>query len=561
MLGSEGRAASAGRGVYYEGMRDPLQLLTRWVRRHWRWVGPILLFLVATGFLASLQWNTMFADPDSFYHVKMALLIRDHGVVHDFPWMAFTNFPERFVDQHFLYHVALIPFVSLFPPLVGGKVATVTFAGLFAVTFYLLLRSFRVRFAFVLTLVLFTINPFTFRLSLTKAPGVSLILLFAIIAALFHYRPRWVFALCFIYGWFYGGSPLALVVAGAFVAVSLVRHLVLMRRDHDHRLRRLFASVADRFEWRYRRHLLWTLASTAVAGVVLGLVINPYFPKNLSFAMDQLIRIGIINYQKVIGVGGEWYPYAFTELVPNTVALSILLVLSLVLGAVNVRKMSARSWTLAVLTAFFLLLTLKSRRYIEYYVPVGILFSGFALHDALAGMRVRRYWEDFWSWALRSTAHLTGVVILLLYVAAAFTTIVARDYLTEQGDLRRGFGFTQYQGAMTWLQNHSPQDSLVFQSDWDEFPSLFYFNDHNRYIVGLDPTFFYTFDQTHYWQWVDVTTGKAKQPLLPLLRNDFGAEYVFVDRNHGAMDALFRGSADFPLVYSDSEAYIYHVGP
>jgi hypothetical protein len=542
-------------------MNDPLRLLIRWIRRHWLVVGPVLLFVIAAGFLASLQWNKMFADPDSFYHVKLALLIRDNGIIHDFPWLAFTNFPERFVDQHFLYHVAMIPFVTWLPPLIGGKVATVTFSALFAVTFYLLLRGFRIRFAFVLTLLLLTVNPFTFRLSLTKAPGVSLILLFAILAALFHYRPRWVFALCFIYGWFYGGSPLALVVAGAFVAVSLVRHMISMHRDHDHRLRRLFASVSERVEWRHRRHLLWRLSAAAVTGVVLGLVINPYFPKNLSFAMDQLVRIGIINYQKVIGVGGEWYPYAFSELVPNTVTLSILLVISIVLAAVNARKLSARSWTLAVLTVFFLLLTLKSRRYIEYYVPVGMLFVGFALHDSLAGMKLRRYWEDFWHWALRSTAHLTAVVVLLLYVSAAFATIVTRDYLTEQADLRGGFRFDQYEGAMTWLANHSPADSLVFHSDWDEFPSLFYFNHHNRYIVGLDPTFFYTFDRERYWQWVDVTTGKAKPPLLPLLRDEFGAEYVFVDRNHNAMDALFRKSPDFPLVYSDSDAYIYKVGP
>ena len=58
-----------------------------------------------------------------------------------------------------------------------------------------------------------------------------------------------------------------------------------------------------------------------------------------------------------------------------------------------------------------------------------------------------------------------------------------------------------------------------------------------------------------------MTTGKAKPPLLPMLRDEFGAEYVFVDRNHGAMDALFRSSVDFPLVYADQDAYIYHVGP
>ena len=42
---------------------------------------------------------------------------------------------------------------------------------------------------------------------------------------------------------------------------------------------------------------------------------------------------------------------------------------------------------------------------------------------------------------------------------------------------------------MQYLSGHSPTHSLVFTDDWDLFPICFYYNDHNRYMVGLDPMF------------------------------------------------------------------------
>ena len=102
-----------------------------------------LVFFLASVLFLYFHSNATFADPDSYYHTKIALLIRDTGIVQDFPWLQFTVLKEYYIDHHFLYHVLLVPFVTFFPPLVGMKVATLVFASAAITMFFWLLRSMR----------------------------------------------------------------------------------------------------------------------------------------------------------------------------------------------------------------------------------------------------------------------------------------------------------------------------------------------------------------------------------------------------------------------------------
>jgi hypothetical protein len=65
-------------------------------------------------------------DPDGFYHAEIsALMSRGQLIFAEFPWMQFSTLQTNFTDHHFLYHALLIPFVLIFPPLIGAKIATV----------------------------------------------------------------------------------------------------------------------------------------------------------------------------------------------------------------------------------------------------------------------------------------------------------------------------------------------------------------------------------------------------------------------------------------------------
>ncbi|WP_160316932.1 hypothetical protein, partial [Ardenticatena maritima] len=127
-----------------------------------------------------------------------------------------------------------------------------------------------------------------------------------------------------------------------------------------------------------------------------------------------------------------------------------------------------------------------------------------------------------------------------------------------QAAVQRSAPSERYQAAATWLAKNTPPQSRVFQTDWDDFPRLFFYNHHNTYLVGLDPVFLERANPGLYKVWVDITEGRNETPGL-VIRTFFGAEYVFTDHRHAA---FLRVAADDPYlkeVYRDDFAVIFAV--
>lgn len=544
---------------YTTSMHTRVSEQDSWWRAEWGWLSYVIVFVASFSVLLVLQSAPVFADPDSFYHVKMAELIRDEGVVRSFPWLQLTTLGEHYTDQHFLYHILLIPFVTIFPPLIGMKVATVMFGSALFVVMYWFLRSFGVRWAIAWPLILLFIRPFTFRISLAKAPSTSLILLVIGLAWVFRYQLRRLFWLGFIYVWYYGGFALLGVVAALYAGTST---LVNRLRGHmpTHRFLQNLRSLVRPRGGRQKTHSLnWLLLASVTAGLAAGLIFNPYFPQNIWFYEQQLIHIGIINLRDVIGVGAEWYPYQIGELVANAAFASLLLLLALVGIAFRARAQSKQSWTLLVLTIFFFLLTLKSRRYVEYYVPVAVIFSAFSISDALKGNTAHWLWIELKSLVLGQRWAKYAAAAVGLYVVLAVGYVAGRDFAAEKNDLQSGYRLTELQAASTWLASHTPAGSRVVHSDWDEFPILFYHNAHNTYIAGLDPTFLYQANQDVYWTWVNITLGKYDGDIYQAVTKKLGSQYVFLTNDHTGMERLIRADDRFKQVYRDAEATIFAV--
>ncbi|MBI3115595.1 MAG: hypothetical protein HYZ09_03865 [Candidatus Kerfeldbacteria bacterium] len=519
------------------------------------WLEPTILIVLAVALFGVMLWSPQFADPDAFYHAKLAQLIRDQGVVRDFTWLPYTALATHYADQHFLYHIFLIPFVAFPDPLTGLKIATVLLGAGFIVTFFLVARALNLRGAFVASLALIVSTPFTFRLALAKGNAFALILLLLVCYAVFRYRPKLLAALAFLYPWSHAGFPLALAVTGVFLLASWAVDGLARRTSAQQVLHRLFPAWAPGPRSSLPHAV--TLGVAALGGVVVGLVVNPYFPDNIPFFFDQFVRIGVINYQDVIGVGGEWYPYRPLELLTNTIVLTVPLLIAVLAYVLTFVRQTRRSLALLLLTLALFLITVKSRRYVEYYVPIGMLFVVSAFTDAFvrtsfAALRTRaRRLAGRWRSFIPSTA-------LIVYLLILLPTILARDLYTEYRDLRGGFRADQYAGALAWLAANTPPDAIVVHSDWDEFPVLFYHNDHNRYLAGLDATFLYTADRTRYDLWLGITTGRLTVPLRDALTT-LDAQYVFVDADHEAMRRLVDAEPRAELVYEDAEARVYAI--
>lgn len=525
--------------------------------REWSWLSYVLVYVVAFGLFMVFQASPYFADPDSFYHAKMAILIRDQGIVHQFPWLQLTVLGQQYTDQHFLYHVLLIPFVTWFPPLVGLKLATVVFGATFMTVFYWACRRLNVRWPLIFVLLLLLSRPLTFRISLAKAPSTSLMFLFVGLVWMFEYKLKRLAVLAFTYVWYYGGFPL-LGLSAAVVGTTSWLHNKLITHHDSHRFVNKVMSLVRRESRHQRRR--WpnlTMVFVTAGGLLAGLVMNVYFPGNLRFYEHQLINIGIINFQKVIGVGNEWYPYGFTDLLANGAFVTLLLLVSVVGIVLRFRAQSKRAWALFVLTAIALLLTLKSRRYVEYYVPIAMLFSAVSISDSLRGISWPNIVQQFRSWFFSRPAGKAVGVLIAIYIAIGIGFVAGRDFRNERNDLQQGFRADKFQAVGQWLTDNTPVGSRIVHSDWDEFPVLFYQDTHNTYIVGLDPTFLYKANPDTYWTWADITLGRFRGDLVSAVRDTLQSQYVFVATNHDVMDAEFRAHPDFVEVYHDSEGVVY----
>ena len=235
---------------------------------------------------------------------------------------------------------------------------------------------------------------------------------------------------------------------------------------------------------------------------------------------------------------------------------SLLILLALLALLVQAKRQSKQTWALFILTVFFLALTLKSRRYVEYYIPTAVVFSAFAISDALRGIPDRRLTQELGKF-FRPGWRLWVGGLLAIYLLFGVGYIVGRDFNNERADLNQGFSLNKFQRVGLWLSLNTPPGSRVVHSDWDEFPVLFYQDSHNTYIAGLDPTFLYKANQDTYWTWVNITLGKFNGNLVKAVTQTLGSRYVLVASGHTVMDEEFNRNPDFRQVYRDDEATVY----
>jgi hypothetical protein len=115
-----------------------------------------------------------------------------------------------------------------------------------------------------------------------------------------------------------------------------------------------------------------------------------------------------------------------------------------------------------------------------------------------------------------------------------------------------------FQRASQWLAENTPEGARVFQTDWDDFPQLFFYNTHNTYLVGLDPTYMELYDRELYEDWTQITRGNFDDP-GDRIREQFGAEFVVSDLNHEEFIEEAEGDETMKIVYSDNRAIVFRI--
>ncbi|MBI2551484.1 hypothetical protein HYV73_04060 [Candidatus Uhrbacteria bacterium] len=466
----------------------PLTQMTGWVRRNG------FAVLVAFVILFGIVWTQTvsgFPDPDSFYHAKMAIILRDDGIIHKWPAFAYTSFPEHFVDHHLLYHYLLIPFVTFFDPLVGIRiVAGLGAASVFGLLFWILKRL-RVPHShwFVLAAAA---SVFFFRLSLPKAIAPALFLFLLGIWLVLSGRHIWLLVLSAAYVWLYDGWPIMMAVAICFAAADLVAA-------------RLTKGKAD-----YRTS--GKTIGAVGAGLAVGYVLNPYFLDRIHFDVLQIGKMALWNAPSLIRVGGEWNSVGFMNLLANIPWVVVFFLGTLACWFVSIVKFRPvpDKESLKTLVFFSLLaagsmaFSFKSQRFFEYSVPLSIILSGLL-------------WKQAWPWV--EGVFLKGFSNKQMLTAALGTCmiVVFGSQLREQHANGNDYALQDFRPAAEWIQAHVPPNEIVFHLPWDFSLILWYLDDTHRYVVGLDPRFLQDFDERRARAYGELMIGEGDPGLIPAL--------------------------------------------
>lgn len=509
----------------------------------------LVIFVMMLAYYGRLQWNYFIGDPDGFYHAKIALFLKQGILLKTLPWMQFTSLKDHFVDHHFLYHLLLVPFLFLnHNPLVGVKIATVVFAALMVTTFYWLLKTMKISWPLIFTLLIVSLNGLSFRLALVKANSLSLLVIWILIYALFKENKWLVFSLGFIFVWLYGGWPISILI---FFLYWLSQKIFAY--FNTNRLKIFWHKTIHFFHGHKKSKYNLKLFLSLLLGLLAGLIINPYWPSNLYFYYQQIFQIGIINFGNRFPVGGEWYGTSLMSVVSSLPHIFILACLFSLLLFFNYKKIGHLSWFSFLLSFVFLILTIKSKRYIEYLSPFLLLFVASAFTDVkkiIGWRKITTGWKKT-GFFIKTYLVLTCLVGCILIIPG----IIRKTWDTK---MPTNWPLNKFAMASQWLRANTQPKAIIFHDDWDIWPPLFYYDDQNYYLVGLDSTFMYNYDPVLHQLFINLTGGQEKNQVVEQIKNKFGATWVFIGKKEHR-DFINNLTLDpgAKLLYDDGEVNIF----
>lgn len=531
-------------------------------------------FLVIILLMARLQTSTdaiCCGDWDGYYHIGWSQeLWNSFKAGHwlpEFKWLPLTVLaPDQYADHHFLFHLLQIPFLWFFEPVTAAKVAAVFFSSVAIFSVFWMMYRYGVDYLLIWLLALLTCaNPFFYRMSMAKAPPLTIIISVIGIWLLFERKYVWLMPLMFAFVWTYSLFPLLFIAA-------LIWTLIIAWNER-------------RFEWR-------PLAYTG-GGMILGNLINPYFPQNLGLFWEHFVTKIKIGTDFAVPVGGEWYPYSGQELLTHFPVALVAMLVGYILFAPKKGKLPEKATFFLVFVTILLMSQFRSKRFAEYFPPFAILFAAFSWKEFLTPP-VTELPDDFMrdiepfldadkpskAQELVRTLRLAAVWALGLILAGVmFYNFIGLDFSTNEriqktpwlswlagikqigllSDIRGNEANDKYSRAMAWANQNIPEGERIFNCNWDDFPKMFFFDRKHSYVYGLDPNYLYSKNPELYRKLTDITSGKLEDA-GPVIINDFGSHWVMTDaRENEDMVAKLLENGWAEMAYEDDEARILRI--
>ena len=511
--------------------------------------GLVFLFFFILFLSAHLLNSGFISLDDPYYHAKHAALMAQSGNFTLIkPWLEFHFFNYAPTDPWWGFHLGLVLFIYLFGLVLGAKIFASFLAALVFLVFYLILRALKLKYLFFWTLLLFISSSiFSYRLFLARPHLLSMIVFPLAIYFLIKKNNFWLFFLALVYALSYQLSPLIILLAGAYVLVEAY-----------HQKRVEFKPLI-----------------AAAGGILAGIILHPNSLNYVYVIYIHLARVLFLKFSGVnLNIGGELQLIDFM----NYLSGNFLAVLFTVVAVPLFLAFRKRGRNLIIGDFLFLysslwfMAVLLVPRAVEYWLPAAVLFAAVIFNDLVASKEYQII--------KKFISEKVNLKIIIFFLAGALAVIMfnnlANLYLmlsTRQTDITS----ENFRQANLWLKANTKESSIIFYDNWGMWPMMFYYNDYNHYVLGMDPTFLYEYDNKTYWLWRNLTSyglacdrstacldfsPRQQINLVPAaIKNIFQAKYAVAANNPpgNLVKTLNSLRAKAKLVFKNTDLLIYEI--
>lgn len=504
------------------------------------------IFLIGVSYFANFRSDTIY-DADSFYHIRHSWLYSQEGILfHDFPWTQYSVIKDLKADLWYGFHLLLIPFTYFDDLTLGIKIAGFFTTLGVILSLYFSLKNLGASLPFFWSLFFIFSSPtILFRMAMTRPHAISL----AFSALIFSFLIK-------------GSSWLVLL----FTFFSVWIHSSLFWFPL------VIVSVISLFAMLNRGRIPFTKYVACLAGVLAGLFLRPNPIANLKLIYIQIVDL-YLSKKEVLNqiIGGELRSPTLIDFFTDGSILILLVIIGLGLAIfLNYKKIridtSKETATLSSLVLVFLslLMYINAKRAIDIFAVFTIIFVAIVSSSYLSLSTTKNYLTD------KKRTRTVGMIVFIFIALIVFSSIwLSEDYLSKS-KLR-----TAFKEPALWLKENTKEKDIVFHLSWDQFPMLFFWNQHNYYINGMDPIFLYTYDKNLYWKVFymfrkdmggltceAIDCGPENiETVHDVLTKDFKASYVFTRKitNPRFGEYLASSPQHFEKVYDEGSTVIYRI--
>jgi hypothetical protein len=331
--------------------------------------GLVTFFVVAYVLLAL----PTLPDTDSYFHLAVARLYAERGLVNELPWTRYSVMRDHYGDKELLFHLLLIP-IAQGDAATNARLAIAAFNGIIAALLVLLGIDVAGKHGAWLAPLVYLTAPYFWSRTIRLRPELlSLILLLGLVLAVRRQR-----------------AVVAALLACAYALSYTAFHLV--------------AGLAVLWILATRR---WKLGLSILAGLAAGLLLHPHVPDNLRIWWLQNVRYFFMK--STLDVGAEIGAPKIADLFLHNAGWWIAAIALIVL--LRPRKPDA---FIGIPAAIFAILQLAMERMSIYFFP----FASLALLRPNEERRVK-------------PALLIGVAVIAIAASAPFS-IASLTYLMRR---------------------------------------------------------------------------------------------------------------------------------